>query len=180
MSTPRSTPTNSTPKIRFTTLIAALASVVLGLATSPSASAAVSGPANCDLRFEVKGTDIQILIGKSKLKGSGEIFCQDAQGNQELLNVKVNVGTPVLFPRIAFAPSVVVRGESKNIGVQSGGAKSLLGQYLTVDVRGSLSSGAGANLALLSEDSGLALNLTVVGVEGFGIAVGGTIVSIEL
>jgi hypothetical protein len=51
---------------------------------------------------------------------------------------------------------------------------------LTVDVRGSLSSGAGANLALLSEDSGLALNLTVVGVEGFGIAVGGTIVSIEL
>ena len=165
--------------VPFTVLAASLLVFALGLVTSQQVSAAVSGPALCDLRFEVKGTDIQILIGKSKLKGSGEIYCRDAQGNQESLNVKVNVGTPVLLPRIAFAASVVVRGESKNISVQSGGPRGLLGQYLTVDVRGSLTSGAGANLALLSEDSGIALNLTVVGVEGFGIAVGGTIVSIE-
>ncbi len=161
-------------------LAASFIAFILSTFASSSAFAVVSGPASCDLRFEVKGTDIQILIGKSKLKGTGEIFCRDAQGNQESLNVKVNVGTPVLFPRIAFAPSVVVRGESKNIGVQSGGPRGLLGQYLTVDIRGSLTSGAGANLSLLSEDTGLALNLTVVGVEGFGIAVGGTIVSIEL
>lgn len=147
---------------------------------SPSAKAAVSGPSVCNLRFEVRGTDIQVLIGKSKLNGTGEVICRDSQGNQEVLNVKVNVGTPVLFPRLAFAPSVVVRGESQNISVPSGGARGLLGQYLTVDVRGSLSSGAGANLALLSDNSGLALNLTLVGVEGFGIAVGGTIVTIEL
>lgn len=160
------------------TLALSIPLVVLFMAGAANAS--TSGPVTCDLRFEVKGTDIQILIGKSKLKGTGEIVCQDANGNQENLNVKVNVGTPVLFPRIAFAPSVVVRGESKNIGVQSGGARGLLGQYLTVDIRGSLSSGAGATLTLLSENTGLALNLTVVGVEGFGIAVGGTIVSIEL
>jgi hypothetical protein len=128
----------------------------------------------------VKGTDIQILLGKSKLNGTGEIRCRDSQGNEERLVVKVNVGTPVLFPRLAFAPFVVVRGESQRIPVQAGGPKGLLGQYLTVDVRGSLTSGAGANLAIISEESGVALNLTVVGVECFGIAVGGTIVSIEL
>lgn len=177
MTTSRTAPLLS----QFAQLVTAfLALLLVSFGTASQAPAATPGPAVCDLRFEVKGTDIQILIGKSKLKGTGEIFCRDNQGNQETLNVKVNVGTPVLFPRIAFAPSVVVRGESKNIGIPSGGARGLLGQYLTVDVRGSLSSGAGANLALLSEDSGLALNLTVVGVEGFGIAVGGTIVSIEL
>lgn len=147
--------------------------------STPSASAQVSGKSTCAFSFEVKGTDIQVLIGRSKLNGSGVVRCEDTYGNSESLNVKVTVGTPVLFPRIAFAPSVVVRGESTGITVLSGGPRGLLGQYLTVDIRGSLSSGAGATLSILSDDSGLALNLVLVGVEGFGIAVGGTIVTIE-
>lgn len=146
---------------------------------APPAEAQISGKSTCDFGFEVKGTDIQVLIGRSKLNGFGTIRCDDSYGNSEILNVKVTVGTPVLFPRIAFAPSVVVRGESTGITVPSGGARSLLGQYLTVDIRGSITSGAGAILSILNDDTGLALNLVLVGVEGFGIAVGGTIVTLE-
>lgn len=144
-----------------------------------SANAQVIGKSTCSFAFEVKGTDIQVLIGRSKLNGYGVIHCEDSYGNIETLNVKVTVGTPVLFPRIAFAPMVVVRGESSGITVASGGPKGLLGQYLTVDIRGSLTSGAGATLSIFNDDSGLALNLVLVGVEGFGIAVGGTLVNIE-
>jgi hypothetical protein len=143
------------------------------------ANAQVVGKSTCSVSFEVKGTDIQVLIGRSKLNGYGVIRCEDSYGNIETLNVKVTVGTPVLFPRVAFAPTVVVRGESTGITVPRGGPQGLLGQYLTVDIRGSLTSGAGAKLSIFNDDSGLALNLVLVGVEGFGIAVGGTLVNIE-
>lgn len=160
-------------------LFSAAILTLLAASAEAQASGPINGPSVCSFAFEVKGTDIQVLIGRSKLNGSGIIRCEDAYGNSEALNVKVTVGTPVLFPRIAFAPSVVVRGESTGINVQSGGPRGLLGQYLTVDIRGSLTSGAGATLSIFNDDSGLALNLVVVGVEGFGIAVGGTIVTIE-
>ena len=95
MTTSRTAPLLS----QFAQLVTAfLALLLVSFGTASQAPAATRGPAVCDLRFEVKGTDIQILIGKSKLKGTGEIFCRDNQGNQETLNVKVNVGTPVLFP----------------------------------------------------------------------------------
>ncbi|MBN8541546.1 MAG: hypothetical protein J0L82_14225 [Deltaproteobacteria bacterium] len=158
----------------ITTLLFSLLTIAGG-----SANAQVVGESTCSFSFEVKGTDIQVLIGRSKLNGYGTIRCEDPHGNTEVLNVKVTVGTPVLFPRIAFAPSVVVRGESTGITVPNGGPQGLLGQYLTVDIRGSLTSGAGATLSILNDDSGLALNLVLVGVEGFGIAVGGTIVTLE-
>jgi hypothetical protein len=163
------------------TVPALILTIVFSLITfsGGSASAQVGGKSTCSFSFEVKGTDIQVLIGRSKLNGSGTIRCEDLYGNTESMNVKVTVGTPVLFPRIAFAPSVVVRGESTGINVPSGGPQGLLGQYLTVDIRGSLTSGAGATLSIINDDSGLALNLVLVGVEGFGIAVGGTIVTLE-
>lgn len=146
---------------------------------TPPAGAQVVGKSTCSFAFDVKGTDIQVLIGRSKLNGSGLIRCEDSYGNTEVLNVKVTVGTPVFFPRIAFAPSIVVHGEAKGISVPSGGPQSLRGQYLTVDIIGSLTTGAGATLSILNDDSGLALSLVIVGVEGFGIAVGGTLVTIE-
>ncbi len=153
---------------------------VLVFFNAPFAESQVSGQSTCSFAFEVKGTDIQVLIGRSKLNGTGVIRCEDTYGNKESLNVKVTVGTPVLFPRIAFAPSVVVRGESTGITILSGGPKGLLGEYLTVDIRGSLTTGGGATLSIFNDDSGLALNLMLVGVEGFGIAVGGTFVTIEI
>lgn len=157
-----------------------LASFFAALLSPNFAEAQVSGKSTCSFSFEVKGTDIQVLIGRSKLNGSGTIRCEDSYGKSESMNVKVTVGTPVLFPRLAFAPSVVVRGEASGITSLSGGPRALLGQYLTVDVRGSLTSGAGATLSIFNDDSGLALNLVLVGVEGFGIAVGGTMVNIEI
>lgn len=166
----------------FLTFMLCVFIIVLGVPKpghAASQKSLASGEAVCDFQFSVKGIDVQIFIGKSKLKGTGVIQCQDAAGNTETLNVKVKMGTPFIFPRLAFAPSIAIQGESHGIHVRSGGASSILGNYLTVDVRGSISSGAGATLSLLSEDSGLALSLTAVGVEGFGIAVGGTIVTIE-
>ena len=136
--------------------------------------------ATCNLAFEAKGTDIQILIGYSKLVGRGEIACVDTTGKQEKLKIKVTVGTPVIFPRVAFAPSLIVHGGASGIGILKGGPKVLLDRYLTIDVRGALgTAGFARALVLEGENNGLSFNLGLEDVEGFGIAVGATHVSLE-
>jgi hypothetical protein len=139
----------------------------------------VAGASTCNLEFEVKGRDIQILLGYSKLKGAGRIWCIDAAGTREELPIKVTIGTPLLFPRISFAPSLTVRGAASGIAILKGGPQVLLGKYNTIELRLAVGGGFGTSLALSGEDNGLAITLGLQDVEGFGIAVGGTIVTIE-
>lgn len=140
---------------------------------------AVTGGTTCNLEFEVHGRDIQILIGYSKLKGSGHIWCVDATGVREELPVNVTIGTPLLFPRVSFAPSLTIRGVATGIAILKGGPKAILGKYDTIDLRAAVGGGIGTSLALSGEDNGLTITLGLQDVEGFGIAVGGTIVAIE-
>jgi hypothetical protein len=94
-----------------------------------------SGSSICHLNFEVKGTDIQILLGYSRLRGQGVITCVDAVGKTTSTNMKVTVGTPLLFPRISFAPSLTVRGAADQIRILKGGPEVIFGKYMTLDIR---------------------------------------------
>lgn len=152
-------------------------------ALAPETSMALSPtPYTCDLEFTAKGTDIQILIGYSKLVGRGKISCVNTRARDlppVEIPVKVTIGTPVLFPRVSFAPSLVVRGLATGIGILKGGPEVLLGKYLTVDARISVHAGVGASLSLEGQDNAIFISLGLQGVEGFGIAVGGTVVELE-
>ena len=151
------------------------------LSLSPSrAQAVLDAPTTtCRLEFQVKGTDIQILLGYSKLRGKGKIECFDPSGAREERPIKVTIGTPLLFPRISFAPSLVVRGRAEKIKILKGGPQVLLGSYNTLDVRAALVAGAAAIVALEGEDNGILINLNLHDVEGFGLAAGGTVVTFE-
>ena len=144
-----------------------------------SATSPVSGLSTCQLNFEVKGTDIQILVGYSRLKGQGVITCRDDAGQTTSTKMKVTIGTPVLFPRISFAPSLTVRGASDEIRILKGGPAVIFGKYLTLDIRIAVGGGRGTSLALEGEENGLSINLSLQDVEGFGLAAGGTIVTFE-
>ncbi len=149
-------------------------------AVSPRRANANPAGATCSLEFEAKGTDIQILIGYSKLKGNGRIICIDNAGKAAALPFKITIGTPVIFPRVSFVPSLVVRGRASGIVILKGGPQVILGKYLTIDVRGALGgSGFAKSMALEGQDGDLSFNLEMDDVEGFGIAVGGTIVTFE-
>lgn len=147
----------------------------------PRANAAASPvTSTCSFSFEAKGTDIQILIGYSKLKGSGKITCvNQATMKSEELPFTITIGTPVLFPRIAFAPSLVVHGEASGITILKGGPKVLIGKYLTVDIRAAIGKGFARSLALEGQDNDLSISLDLEDIEGFGIAVGGTVVNLQ-
>lgn len=133
----------------------------------------------CGMEMEVSGMDIQILVGYSKLEGTGKISCVDIAGNTEVLPVKVTMGTPVLFPRLAFAPAISIKGLATGIGLASGGPSALLGNYLVVDAKIAVGAGLGGSLALLGQSNAVTINMGIQGVEGFGIAVGGTFVKLE-
>lgn len=152
--------------------------LAMGTLVGPSQARAAS-VSTCSLEFQVKGTDIQILVGYSRLRGIGSVSCIDASGKQTSLPVKVTVGTPILFPRVSFAPSLVVRGAATGIQILDKGPEALRGKYLTLDIRVALGQGAASILQLESEDGGTVIQLGLHDVEGFGLAVGGTIVTIE-
>jgi len=133
----------------------------------------------CGLDFQVKGTDIQILVGYSRLRGVGTISCIDASGKKTSLPIKVTVGTPILFPRVSFAPWLIVRGSATDVKFLGQGPETLRGKYLTLDIRVAVDRGAASILALESEDGSIVIDLILDDVEGFGLAVGGTIVTIE-
>lgn len=143
-------------------------------------SAQAFAQATCALEFQAKGTDIQILIGYSKLVGKGKITCVDASGKAENLPIKVTVGTPVFFPRISFAPLLTVNGAASGIQILKGGARVLLDKYLTVDIRAAIGhAGVAKSLALEGETNGLSFGLDLDDVDGFGLAVGATNVTLE-
>ena len=147
---------------------------------SASAQARLQEPLwTCGLELEVSGMDVQILVGYSRLEGAGKISCVDIAGNTEVLPVKVSMGTPVLFPRLAFAPSITIHGVATGIGLASGGPSALLGNYLVVDARLAVGAGLGGSLALLGQQNAVTINLGIQGVDGFGVAVGGTFVTLE-
>lgn len=167
----------------FTFGLTAIAfSTIFSLSSFPSradAEVAPIGSSMCHLNFEVKGTDIQILIGYSRLKGRGVIVCRDEAGQTTSTDMKVSIGTPVLFPRISFAPSLIVRGAADGVRILKGGPSVLFGKYMTLDIRLAVGGGVGTSLALEGEDNGLSINLGLQDVEGFGLAAGGTIVTFE-
>lgn len=139
-----------------------------------------SAQGTCSLEFQAKGTDIQILIGYSKLVGRGKIICTEASGPTETLPIKVTVGTPVFFPRISFAPSLTVNGRASGIQILKGGARVLLDKYLTVDIRAAIGhAGVAKSLALEGQNNGISFSLDLDDVDGFGIAVGATNVTLE-
>ena len=153
---------------------------VFGSAFGAQAHAqAPTGSSNCHLNFEVKGTDIQILVGYSRLRGRGVIVCRDNAGTSTSTDMKVTIGTPVLFPRISFAPSLTVRGAADKIRILKGGPQVIFGKYMTLDIRVAIGGGVGTSLALEGEDNGLTINLGLQDVEGFGLAAGGTIITFE-
>lgn len=166
--------------VLLTVSILSLSSVLSSVASADAlaASLAPSLRSTCSLTFTVKGTDIQILIGHSKLTGKGLISCHDERGHDSSLPVRVKIGTPVLFPRFSFSPSLTVHGSAQDIQVPRDGAKFLLGDYLTVDVTAAFSGGIGKSLDLQGETNGLALKLKLDDVDGFGLAVGATRVTI--
>ncbi len=165
--------------LAFSLLLLVTGLSVLGVISPLPANAKPAG-STCSLEFEAKGTDIQILIGYSKLKGSGRIACIDDSGKAEVLPFKMTIGTPVIFPRVSFVPSLVVRGRASGIAILKGGPQVILGKYLTIDIRGALGgSGFAKSMALEGQDGDLSFNLEIDDVDGFGIAVGGTIVTLE-
>lgn len=132
------------------------------------------------MEFRAEGRDIQILLGYSRLKGTGRILCVSSADSQTTeMKMKVTIGTPVLFPRIAFAPSLVVHGRAEGIRILKGGPRVLFGDYLTLDFRAAAGAGIGAMLTLEGQDSGVTIQLSLENVEGFGIAAGGTRVTFE-
>lgn len=159
-------------------LIVFVVLAIVGSFSLPSTATAAT-LLNCNLEFQVKGTDIQILIGYSRLRGAGSIACLDPSEKQVILPIKVTIGTPILFPRVSFAPSLIVRGAATGIRVLADGPAALRGKYLTLDIRAALGQGAASILDLESEDGGTVIQLRLHDVEGFGLAVGGTIVTIE-
>lgn len=164
------------PMIRFFFVLLAALAFVEGSAEIVHAAPAIT---HCQLQFEAKGTDIQVLVGYSKLKGRGQIVCVAPDSRRENLAIKIQIGTPIIFPRVSFAPSLSVHGASGDIQVLKGGPRAILGRYLTVDIRAALGDGFASTLALQGENNGLTFELGLDDVEGFGIAVGGTVVQIE-
>lgn len=161
----------------WSALFALLLSITL---ISFGANANPKPRAICSFTFEAKGTDIQVLIGYSKLRGEGKILCVNADREAEELPFKITIGTPVIFPRLSFAPSLVVRGGADSIEVPQGGAKSILDQYITMDFRAAIGTAGYANfLGLVGEKNKLEFTLALDNIEGFGIAVGGTQITIE-
>lgn len=150
--------------------------VVSGLTLFPQNAEAAAKPWLCNLEFDARGTDIQILIGYSKISGIGEITCiNQLDGETISRRVGVTLGTPIVFPRISFGPSVHVIG-SASVPMDSGEPRALLGTYLTVDARLGHSI---LMLQLLKQNSSFAFDLNLRGVDGFGIAVGGTTIEIN-
>lgn len=147
---------------------------VLGIASNNAEAS--TKPWVCKLAFDARGTDIQILIGYSKISGLGDITCTNQQDGQKTSQrVGVVLGTPVVFPRISFGPSIHVRGKA-SVPMDSGDPRAFLGTYLTVDARLGRSV---LMLQLLKQNSSLAFDLDLEGVDGFGIAVGGTTIEIN-
>ncbi len=160
--------------------------LLMTLFTSHDAQAEAPAPAgssDCALEFRAEGRDIQILLGYSRLRGTGRIVCVQNNGpdagKATESEMKVSIGTPVLFPRISFAPSLVVHGRAKNIRILKGGPSVLFGDYLTLDFRAAVGSGVGAMLTLEGQENGVSIALDLENVEGFGIAAGGTRVSFQ-
>ncbi|MBK7891319.1 MAG: hypothetical protein IPJ84_10865 [Bdellovibrionales bacterium] len=151
-------------------------SLIFGLSFAPNNAEASTKPWVCKLEFDARGTDIQILIGYSKISGLGDITCTNQQDGQTTSQrVGVVLGTPVVFPRISFGPSIHVKGTA-SVPMDSGDPRAFLGTYLTVDARLGRSI---LMLQLLKQNSSLAFDLDLEGVDGFGIAVGGTTVEIN-
>ena len=156
--------------------------------TTPNSARAAEAPApagssDCALEFRAEGREIQILLGYSRLRGTGRIVCVQKNGPEAgkatEAKMKVTMGTPVLFPRIAFSPSLVIHGRAKNIRILKGGPSVLFGDYLTLDFRAAVGGGIGAILTLEGEDNGVSIGLDLENVEGFGIAAGGTRVTFK-
>lgn len=158
----------------------ALAMLVTVFCIFPVHANAAATSTTCSLEFEAKGTDIQILIGYSKLKGQGRITCIDGARKVEELPFKITIGTPVIFPRVSFVPSLVVHGRASGIAILKGGPQVLIGKYLTIDIRGAIGgAGFAKSMSLEGQDNDLSFDLEMDDVDGFGIAVGGTIVTLE-
>lgn len=169
---------NTTGLLTRFSLMATTVFLSLGLlpGLSENAEAAPQKPWVCKLQFDARGTDIQILIGYSKISGLGDITCTNQQDGQTTSQrVGVVIGTPVVFPRISFGPSIHVIGTA-TVPMDSGDPRAFLGTYLTVDARLGRSI---LMLQLLKQNSSLAFDLDLEGVDGFGIAVGGTKVEIN-
>lgn len=160
-----------------------LATIFLAKPSFAADSSAPAGSSDCALEFRAEGRDIQILLGYSRLKGVGRIVCVYNNGPRAGESVeskmKATIGTPILFPRISFAPSLVVHGRAKNIRILKGGPSVLFGDYLTLDFRAAAGSGVGAMLTLEGQENGVSIDLDLENVEGFGIAAGGTRVSFQ-
>ncbi|MBT3984105.1 MAG: hypothetical protein HOE90_22305 [Bacteriovoracaceae bacterium] len=146
----------------------------MGISSQASASTDLW---NCALKFNLKGRGAQIIFGSFSLKGKGEITCVSLEGDVETSDVFIKIGGRPLGLRIALGRYSVVGG-GYNIAV-SDGVDSLLGNYAVVNMTGSLGTGAGATIAAISNENSLGLNLTLEAVNGFGINVGLSRMSIE-
>lgn len=130
----------------------------------------------CSLSFQGKGTDIQLLVGYSKIIGKGTLDCVNVNGVHDTRVIQATLGTPIVFPRIAFSPSIVIRGTASGITLYQRAPASLIDSYTAVDMM------IGRDymlLKLLNPDSDLNFDLNLKGVEGFGIAVGGTMLTLK-
>lgn len=160
--------------------LAALAVVATAFVATPKAEARIESPVyTCALKFQARGTDVQILVGYSKVSGHGTISCVDSIGNEQHMPVNVTFWSPAVFPRISIQPNVRVSGIASGIGVNFGGPSALLGRYLTVEAKAGVGpAGAGAAIALHGQNNAATINLSLMNVKGFGITAGATLVDI--
>ena len=124
----------------------------------------------CSMNFEGKSKSVQVLVGKSEFEGAGTVSCISSTNEKAELPVIVTMETKPLAPYIGIG-KMKLYGEALQLPL-FGTPETLLGKYVVVEARGSLKRGAGVIAAVHADNDGVALNVSLQLIKGFGFDLG--------
>ncbi len=124
----------------------------------------------CSLNFEGKSKSVQIIVGKSEFEGAGTIRCLSVSGERVELPITVTMQSKPIAARIGLG-KMKLYGEALQISL-FGTPESLLGTYLVAEARAAVVGGAGVIAAVHADNDGLAVNVSLQLIKGFGFDLG--------
>lgn len=124
----------------------------------------------CSMNFEGKSKSVQVIVGKSEFEGAGTIRCVSSNNEQAELPVIVTMQTKPVAPFIGLG-KMKLYGEALQLPL-FGTPETLLGSYIVTEARGSLKRGVGVIAAIHADNDGVALNVSLQLIKGFGFDLG--------
>jgi hypothetical protein len=132
----------------------------------------------CGLDFEGTAEGFQIIVGSFTSRATGELHCQDNEGNTYNRKVRVNMQTEPLGPVVGFG-SFRFAGGAANITLIGSSPRALFGEYIVASGRAAVIGGVGAFTALKVDSPELALEISLQVLEGFGVEAGFTKMTLQ-